>query len=81
MKKYDCNDDYNGYSMLLCWQVFTPPPLSSRNYHVWNEAWMAREDLTDGYGGFQAVDATPQEPSGGVRGRERGREIREGGER
>jgi hypothetical protein len=26
MKKYDCNDDYNGYSMLLCWQVFTPPP-------------------------------------------------------
>jgi len=36
------------------------------NYHVWNEAWIAREDLRDGYGGWQAVDATPQEPSGGV---------------
>ena len=37
-----------------------------RNFHVWNEAWMARDDLRDGYGGWQAVDSTPQEPSGGV---------------
>lgn len=36
------------------------------NYHVWNEVWMERPDLgyTEGsYGGWQAVDATPQEMS------------------
>ena len=33
---------------------------SSRNYHVWTEAWMSRPDLGPGYGGWQAVDATPQ---------------------
>jgi len=34
------------------------------NYHVWTEAWMKRPDWT-GADGWQAVDATPQEPSGG----------------
>ncbi|XP_026465258.1 annulin-like [Ctenocephalides felis] len=35
------------------------------NYHVWNEAWMDRPDLYPAYayGGWQAVDATPQELS------------------
>ena len=35
------------------------------NYHVWNENWMTRPDLSeDGdYDGFQAIDATPQEVS------------------
>lgn len=36
------------------------------NYHVWNEVWMERPDLGmahGGYGGWQAVDATPQEMS------------------
>ncbi|XP_043498995.1 hemocyte protein-glutamine gamma-glutamyltransferase-like [Polistes fuscatus] len=33
------------------------------NYHVWNDVWMARPDLPKGYGGWQAIDATPQEPS------------------
>ncbi|KAH9495958.1 hypothetical protein Btru_013865, partial [Bulinus truncatus] len=33
------------------------------NFHVWNEAWMARPDLPSGYGGWQAFDATPQETS------------------
>ncbi|XP_055892689.1 hemocyte protein-glutamine gamma-glutamyltransferase-like isoform X1 [Biomphalaria glabrata] len=33
------------------------------NFHVWNEAWMARPDLPNGYGGWQAFDATPQEAS------------------
>ncbi|GLH05666.1 Annulin [Gryllus bimaculatus] len=33
------------------------------NYHVWNEVWMARPDLPKGYGGWQAIDATPQETS------------------
>uniref|UniRef100_A0A2C9LAG3 Transglutaminase-like domain-containing protein n=1 Tax=Biomphalaria glabrata TaxID=6526 RepID=A0A2C9LAG3_BIOGL len=36
------------------------------NFHVWNEAWMARPDLPAGYGGWQAFDATPQETSNGV---------------
>ncbi|CAB3369006.1 Hypothetical predicted protein [Cloeon dipterum] len=36
------------------------------NFHVWNEAWMARPDLPKGYGGWQAIDATPQETSDGV---------------
>lgn len=35
------------------------------NYHVWNDVWMARPDLTPGYGGWQAIDATPQELSSG----------------
>ncbi|XP_040824966.1 protein-glutamine gamma-glutamyltransferase 5 isoform X2 [Ochotona curzoniae] len=36
------------------------------NYHVWNECWMARRDLPPGYGGWQLLDATPQETSNGL---------------
>ncbi|KAH6946248.1 hypothetical protein HPB50_012451 [Hyalomma asiaticum] len=36
------------------------------NFHVWNEVWMARKDLPSGYGGWQAIDATPQETSDGT---------------
>ncbi|XP_072259861.1 protein-glutamine gamma-glutamyltransferase 5-like isoform X2 [Pyxicephalus adspersus] len=36
------------------------------NFHVWNECWMARRDLRPGYDGWQVVDATPQEISGGT---------------
>ncbi|KAG8571661.1 hypothetical protein GDO81_011743 [Engystomops pustulosus] len=36
------------------------------NYHCWNEAWMTRPDLPVGFGGWQAVDATPQEASDGM---------------
>ncbi|KAK7131862.1 hypothetical protein R3I93_018430 [Phoxinus phoxinus] len=36
------------------------------NFHVWNDCWMARPDLPTGLGGWQAVDATPQETSQGV---------------
>ncbi|PAA79820.1 hypothetical protein BOX15_Mlig031784g4 [Macrostomum lignano] len=35
------------------------------NFHVWNEMWMTRPDLGKRYNGWQAVDATPQEVSGG----------------
>ncbi|XP_060793691.1 protein-glutamine gamma-glutamyltransferase K-like isoform X2 [Neoarius graeffei] len=35
------------------------------NFHVWNESWMARSDLPVGMGGWQLVDATPQETSQG----------------
>lgn len=33
------------------------------NFHVWNEVWMERPDLGREYGGWQAIDATPQEIS------------------
>ncbi|KAM6921534.1 protein-glutamine gamma-glutamyltransferase K-like [Xenentodon cancila] len=36
------------------------------NFHVWNDCWMARPDLPPGNGGWQAVDATPQETSYGT---------------
>uniref|UniRef100_T1J480 Transglutaminase-like domain-containing protein n=1 Tax=Strigamia maritima TaxID=126957 RepID=T1J480_STRMM len=35
------------------------------NFHVWNEVWMSRPDLPTGYGGWQIIDATPQELSEG----------------
>ena len=36
-----------------------------RNFHVWNESYFQRPDLPEGYGGWQAHDATPQEVSEG----------------
>ncbi|XP_035824902.1 hemocyte protein-glutamine gamma-glutamyltransferase [Aplysia californica] len=36
------------------------------NFHLWNEAWMARPDLPAGFGGWQVFDATPQEASDGT---------------
>ncbi|XP_069507288.1 protein-glutamine gamma-glutamyltransferase 5-like [Ambystoma mexicanum] len=36
------------------------------NFHVWNECWMVRKDLPEGYDGWQALDATPQEKSKGT---------------
>ncbi|KAM9836730.1 coagulation factor XIII A chain [Aulostomus maculatus] len=36
------------------------------NYHCWNECFMSRPDLPAGFGGWQAVDATPQETSDGM---------------
>lgn len=39
---------------------------SLRNFHVWNDCWMSRPDLPPGNGGWQAVDATPQETSQGT---------------
>lgn len=33
------------------------------NFHVWNDVWMDRPDLTKGYGGWQCIDGTPQETS------------------
>uniref|UniRef100_A0A8C6SMZ1 Protein-glutamine gamma-glutamyltransferase K n=1 Tax=Neogobius melanostomus TaxID=47308 RepID=A0A8C6SMZ1_9GOBI len=36
------------------------------NFHVWNDCWMARPDLPTGMGGWQVVDATPQETSQGT---------------
>jgi len=36
------------------------------NFHVWNDVWTSRNDLPiEGMGGWQAIDATPQETSGG----------------
>ncbi|XP_042329320.1 protein-glutamine gamma-glutamyltransferase 4-like [Sceloporus undulatus] len=36
------------------------------NFHVWNDVWMKRPDLPEGYDGWQAVDGTPQEKSQGI---------------
>ena len=36
------------------------------NFHVWNDVWMARPDLPEGYDGWQTIDATPQESSDGM---------------
>ncbi|XP_072917725.1 protein-glutamine gamma-glutamyltransferase 2-like [Hemitrygon akajei] len=36
------------------------------NFHVWDECWIARNDLPSGFDGWQVVDATPQEESEGV---------------
>ncbi|KAF2983916.1 hypothetical protein EK904_005275, partial [Melospiza melodia maxima] len=35
------------------------------NFHVWNDAWMKRTDIPDGFSGWQAIDSTPQEQSQG----------------
>ncbi|KAL4657032.1 protein-glutamine gamma-glutamyltransferase 2-like [Arapaima gigas] len=36
------------------------------NFHCWVESWMKREDLPQGYDGWQVLDPTPQERSDGV---------------
>uniref|UniRef100_A0A671SD10 protein-glutamine gamma-glutamyltransferase n=1 Tax=Sinocyclocheilus anshuiensis TaxID=1608454 RepID=A0A671SD10_9TELE len=36
------------------------------NYHCWVESWMKRDDLPEGYDGWQVLDPTPQERSDGV---------------
>ncbi|XP_002937793.3 protein-glutamine gamma-glutamyltransferase 4 [Xenopus tropicalis] len=36
------------------------------NFHVWNEVWMKRTDLPQGYDGWQVIDATPQERYQGI---------------
>ena len=33
---------------------------------MWNDVWMTRPDLPQGYGGWQAIDATPQQASEGT---------------
>jgi len=33
------------------------------NFHVWNDGWMVRRDISTAANGWQAVDATPQETS------------------
>lgn len=37
-----------------------------RNFHVWNEVWMKRLDLSPDCSGWQMIDATPQELSEGA---------------
>ena len=36
-----------------------------RVYHVWCEAWMRRDDLPQGYDGWQALDPTSQDRQSG----------------
>ena len=51
---------------VACLQVEYLSGDSVWNFHVWNEAWMSRPDLIPGMGGWQVVDATPQETSEGI---------------
>lgn len=36
---------------------------STWNFHVWVEAWFARDDIAAVYSGWQVIDSTPQEQS------------------
>ncbi|KAF0988522.1 hypothetical protein HZS_7096 [Henneguya salminicola] len=36
------------------------------NFHCWNEAWIRRKDIGSSHDGWQVLDATPQERSGGL---------------
>lgn len=36
------------------------------NFHVWNDVWMQRPDLPQGYSGWQIIDSTPQEEAEAV---------------
>uniref|UniRef100_UPI0037E761C7 protein-glutamine gamma-glutamyltransferase 5-like isoform X2 n=1 Tax=Semicossyphus pulcher TaxID=241346 RepID=UPI0037E761C7 len=36
------------------------------NFHVWVECWMRRPDIGSGFDGWQVLDPTPQEKSGGT---------------
>lgn len=42
------------------------------NFHVWNDVWMTRPDLPQGFGGWQAIDSTPQEASEGEKQKAKG---------
>lgn len=33
---------------------------------MWTDVWMSRPDLPPGYGGWQVIDATPQETSDSI---------------
>ncbi|CAL8262466.1 unnamed protein product [Merluccius merluccius] len=48
------------------WNHMVDDPDSIWNFHCWIESYMQREDLPEGYGGWQALDPTPQEKSSGV---------------
>lgn len=49
--------------LLKTWSCFLP----LRNFHVWVESWMRRQDLGMAYDGWQVLDPTPQERSAGQR--------------
>ncbi|KAG8565474.1 hypothetical protein GDO81_012869 [Engystomops pustulosus] len=39
---------------------------SKWNFHAWDEIWSKRKDIGAFYDGWQVLDSTPQEPSGGI---------------
>lgn len=50
----------------ICYNVILFYSVYIRNYHCWNEVWMLRTDLgAKDVDGWQVIDATPQEESGG----------------
>ena len=56
----DCKHCNKGLCTCVC-----VCPYMCRNFHVWVECWMRRSDLTPEFDGWQVLDPTPQEKSGG----------------
>ena len=52
----------DGTAVLRQYDNIVQPDETTWNFHVWSEAWIARPDLGQP-AGWNAVDATPQEPS------------------
>ena len=52
----------DGTAVLRQYDNIVQPDETTWNFHVWSEAWLARPDLGQPIG-WNAVDATPQEPS------------------
>ena len=52
----------NGMDVLRQYDNIVQPDEATWNFHVWSEAWFQRPDLGQPFG-WNAVDATPQEPS------------------
>ena len=52
----------DGRAVLRQYDNIVQPDESTWNFHVWSEAWLERPDLGEPVG-WNAVDATPQEPS------------------
>ncbi|KAA8579607.1 hypothetical protein FQN60_006700, partial [Etheostoma spectabile] len=64
---------------LICLPDGSPDRENTRdsiwNYHCWNEVFIKRDDLPADLGGWQVVDATPQEMSDGITDRHRQRKT------
>uniref|UniRef100_A0A8B9LNC9 protein-glutamine gamma-glutamyltransferase n=1 Tax=Astyanax mexicanus TaxID=7994 RepID=A0A8B9LNC9_ASTMX len=68
---YDSAHDTNGNLVIEEFYTETGEKLprgqdSIWNFHVWVECWMKRADLGGSFDGWQVLDPTPQERSGGM---------------
>ncbi|XP_033115371.1 coagulation factor XIII A chain-like [Anneissia japonica] len=70
---FNCNHDAEkNTSVNIYFDSNSNQPIENMNdqslwfFHVWNEVWMTRTDLPQGYDGWQVLDPTPQETSKGL---------------